>query len=47
MANYEKLLSVIKRSLGGVLPCHQVGRIAVRIADALVAEDIIKEIDGK
>ena len=48
MINYEKLLTTIKRSLSGVLPSHQVGRIAERVADALVAEGVrLREDEGK
>lgn len=48
MINYEKLLTTIKRSLSGVLPCYLVGKIAVRVADALVAEGInFREEEGK
>ena len=48
MTNYEKLLTIIKRSLGGVLPCHLVGRIAERVADALIADGIsLREDEGK
>ena len=48
MKNYEKLLTTIKRSLSGVLPCYMVGRIAERVADALMAEGInFREEEGK
>ena len=48
MTECKKLLSVIKRSLGGVLPGHQVVRIAERIADALIAEGVsLREDEGK
>ena len=48
MINYEKLLATIKQSLSGVLPSHQVGRIAERVADALAAEGVcVREDEGK
>lgn len=48
MTEYKKLIQTIKKSLGGVLPCHMVGRIAERVADALVAEGIsTREDEGK
>ncbi len=46
--DYEKLLTTIKQSLSGVLPCHQVGRIAERVADALVVEGVsAREDEGE
>lgn len=48
MSNNEKLVTIIRRSLGGVLPHHMVGRIAERIADALIAEGVsLREDEGK
>ena len=48
MINYKKLLTTIKRSLGGILPCHQVGRIAERVAEALVEEGVtMRKDEGK
>lgn len=43
MKDYEKLLTTIKQSLSGVLPSHQVGRIAERVADALVYTKTLEE----
>ena len=46
--DYEKLLTTIKKSLSGVLPSHQGGRIAERVADALVVEGLsMREDEGK
>lgn len=47
MTECKKLLSVIKRSLGGILPHHMLGRIAERIADALIAEGIMVRKEDK
>jgi len=48
VTEYKKLIQTIKKSLNGVLPCYLVGRIAVRVADALVAEGIsFREDEGK
>ena len=48
MTEYKKLIQTIKQSLSGVLPCYLVGRIAVRVADALMAEGInFREEEGK
>lgn len=47
MNDYEKLLAIIKQSLSGVLPCYLVGRIAERVADALVVEGVcVREDEG-
>ena len=47
MTNYEKLLTTIKQSLSGGRPCHLVGRIAERVADALVVEGVcVREDEG-
>ena len=48
MTEYKKLIQTIKKSLNGVLPCHLVGRIAERVADALVVEGVcIREDEGE
>ena len=36
MTERDKFISIIKKSLHGVLPCNQVDRLAERIADGLV-----------
>lgn len=47
MDSYEKLLTIIRRSLRGVLPHYLAERIAERVADALVAEGIsVREDEG-
>ena len=48
MKDYEKLLTTIKRSLGGILPCHMVGKIAKRVADVLIVEgESVREDEGE
>ena len=48
MTEYKKLIQTIKKSLNGILPCHQVGRIAERVAEALCSEGItLRKDEGK
>ena len=48
MNNYEKLVAIIRRSIGGVLPRYLVEKIANRVAEALVEEGVsVREDEGK
>ena len=46
MTERDKFISIIKKSLHGVLPCNQVDKLAHKIADGLVLNGAkIEEVD--